>query len=129
MNPIFCAVIKSGKVIFNNVKLFNDYISTFEGKDVEVIVRKFKKERSNQQNKYYWGVVISLLCETTGYFDEEMHDALKMMFLRDDTRKIPTLRSTANLTTVEFEEYLEKIRIWAVQELNCIIPLPNEVEL
>ena len=128
MNPIFFATIKKGKVIFNNVQLFNNYLLSLEGKDVEVVVRKPKKERSNPQNRYYWGVVINLLCETTGYTPEEMHEALKMLFLKDNTRKIPTLRSTTELTTIEFEDFLEGVRVWAASELNCIIPLPNEVD-
>ena len=128
MNPIFFATIKKGKVIFNNVQLFNNYLLSLEGKDVEVVVRKPKKERSNPQNRYYWGVVINLLCETTGYTPEEMHEALKMLFLKDNTRKLPTLRSTTELTTIEFEDFLEGVRVWAASELNCIIPLPNEVD-
>jgi len=128
MDPIFLASIKNGELVFNNLRKFEDYLIPFEDKEVEVIVRKLKKERSNEQNRYYWGVVIKLLSEHIGYIDEEMHEALKLKFLRDDSRKIPTLRSTTDLTTIEFEEYLEKIRIWAAQELNCYIPLPNEVD-
>lgn len=39
--------------------------------------------------------------------------------------------STAELSTKEFEEYLEKIRQWASdpdEGVNCYIPLPNEVK-
>lgn len=128
MNPIFRATIQKGKVIFDCVGLFNDYLTLLEGKEVDVIVRKHKKNRSNNQNAYYWGVCIKILSEELGYTDDEMHSALKMMFLQDNLRKIPTLKSTTSLTTVEFEEYLEKIRQWAAQELSCIIPLPNEVD-
>ena len=129
MTRIFFGVIKGGKVVFNKITEFSSYLAGLEGKDVEIIVRKIRKDRSNPQNRYYWGVVINLLCECTGYSDAEMHDALKMLFLRVDDRKIPTLRSTADLTTVEFEEYLDKVRMWAAEELSCIIPLPNEVDL
>ena len=129
MNPIFTAKIQRGKVVFDNVDLLNGYLISLEGKEVEVIVRRRKKSRSLPQNAYYFGVCIKLLCETTGYTDDEMHIALKMMFLQDKTRKIPTLISTTSLTTVSFEEYLEKIRQWAAQELSCSIPLPNEVDI
>jgi hypothetical protein len=128
MNPIFKAVIQKGKVVFDRVGLFNDYLTLLEGKEVDIVVRKHKKNRSNNQNAYYFGVVIKILSEDLGYSDDEMHSALKMMFLQDNLRKIPTLRSTASLSTTEFEEYLEKIRQWAAQELSCVIPLPNEVD-
>lgn len=129
MIPIFNAFVKKGKVIFDHHEQWAGYLFTLEGRYVHVTIKKRQKKRSNPQNAFYWGVVIHLLCETTGYGDNEMHFALKMMFLLDRSRKIPTVKSTAVLTTVEFEEYLEKIRVWSAQELNCIIPLPNEVSI
>jgi len=128
MTPIFRATIQKGKVVFDRLGLFNDYLTLLEGKEVDVIVKKHRKIRSNNQNAFYWGVCIKILSEELGYTEDEMHNALKMLFLQDNLRKIPTLRSTTTLSTVEFEEYIEKIRQWAAQELSCIIPLPNEVD-
>ena len=128
MNPIFLASILKGKLVFNNYEGFINYIQTLEGKSVDVVIRLPKKDRSNEQNRYYWGVVIRLLSEHLGYTDDEMHDALKMMFLKDNSRDIPTLRSTTELTTVEFEKYLEEVRMWAANMLGFYIPLPNEVD-
>ncbi len=128
MNPIFLATITKGKVVFNNVDNFNHYLLSLESKDVEVIVRKWQKTRSNEQNAYMWGVVYQLISETTGYTPDEVHDAMRVMFLMDRSRNIPTLRSTTQLTTVEMENYLESIRQWAAVELSCVIPLPNEVD-
>lgn len=34
--------------------------------------------------------------------------------------------STTELSTIEFEEYLDRIRIFADEFLNIIIDLPNE---
>ena len=127
MNPIFKALIKHGKVVFYNVDMFNGYLISLEGKDVDVIVKKHKKTRSLPQNAYYFGVVVKLVSEETGFTSDEAHVALKMLFLQDRTREIPTLRSTTSLSTTDFENYLEQIRVWAAQELNCVIPLPNEV--
>lgn len=36
-------------------------------------------------------------------------------------------KSTAEVTTFEFEQYLEQIRAFAAQELRMGIPLPNEL--
>ena len=36
--------------------------------------------------------------------------------------------STANLSTSEFEAYLEKVRRWASQFLSLYVPLPNEIQ-
>lgn len=62
-----------------------------------------------------------------------MHDILRGLFLNQvknlswkGKKKVNVTRSTSTLTTVEFEEYLEKIRRWSVKELGCYIPNPNE---
>jgi hypothetical protein len=129
MRPIFFGKAEQGKLVLDRPDRFKEYLLTLEKKEIEVIVGIIKKPRSKKENRYYWGVVINLLSETTGYNEDEMHDALKMLFLKDETREIPTLRSTTLLTTVEFEEYLSKIRTWASQILHCYIPEPNEVEV
>jgi len=54
------------------------------------------------------------------------------MFLKSfkevNGKEMEYVRSTTKLNTTAFEEYLEKIRLWASMELNCLIPLPNECE-
>lgn len=129
MTPVFLAAIIKGKLILNNPEPFERYLQSLNGKSVEVVVRLPRKDRSNKQNAYMWSVVYQLLSETTGYTPPEIHDAMRMLFLQDNLRKIPTLRSTTELSTVEAETYFENIRQWAAQELNCVIPEPNQVEV
>jgi len=128
MNPIFLARIARGLIIFGNPQAVNNHLKSLEGKDAEVIIRVPKKGRSNPQNRYYWAVPIKLISEGTGYTTEETHDALRMLFLLDRDRKVPTLRSTTALTTLEMEEYLSKIRNWASMTLSIYVPEPNEVD-
>ena len=95
---------------------------------------KKKQNRSEQQNNYYWGVVIELMCETTGNNQDDMHEIMRMMFLKeqkdlvtiDGTINITTSRSTTSLKKKEFEDYLSKIREFASTNLDCYIPTPNE---
>jgi hypothetical protein len=84
--------------------------------------------RSEQQNRYYWGVVVDLLAAHTGYTADEMHAALKMMFLLVRRQGKPdTVKSTAKLTKDEFCEYIDNIQKWAATELGCVIPDANTV--
>jgi len=102
-----------------------------EGDLVEITVRRKSKARSKRQNAYYWGVVIPLI-ETATYQDREsVHRALAAKFLsvHDDWFDVDVVRSTTSLTTVEFEEYLRRVREWASEEMGCYIPLPNEIEI
>jgi hypothetical protein len=96
---------------------------------VEVVIRKYKSKRSNEQNSYYWGVVLDILSKHTGYESDEMHEILKFKFLRKRINNdVEYVQSTTKLNTAEMEEYLEKVRRWAATELSCNIPLPNECE-
>ena len=129
-------VVRLGKFQPDYKEGFLAEFQRLEGKRVEVTVRPESKQRTNPQNKYYWGVVLRLISEETGYDTEELHNIFKGMFLREaaeitkgDKRVvIPYIKSTRDLDTKEFDEYIEKIKRWAAMELSLYIPDPNEVE-
>ena len=87
-----------------------------------------KKFRSNDQNSYYWGVVIDILSNELGYEPKEMHDALRVHFLSkpDEKTGLMKVASSTALDTKEMEVYLEGIRRWASIEMSIVIPNPNE---
>ena len=124
----FRATIENGKFNFSEPSKFRDHVAKFSGQEIAVSVTKWRKPRSDNQNGYYWGCVIELLCEHSGYTPDEMHEALKQLFLADKTLQIPKVRSTTDLNTLEFEEFLSKVRTWASLELQVNIPLPREYE-
>lgn len=131
--PKFAGTITKGDLIIADPKRFKMYCCGFkDGSPVEVVVKRPTKERSNQQNAYYWGVVIHLIHESTGEDPDRIHGFLSAMFL---TRKAwgenPYVESTTKLSTIEFEDYLENCRRWAAypENLGIYIPLPNEVEI
>ncbi|MBN2640371.1 MAG: hypothetical protein JXR78_01820 [Victivallales bacterium] len=110
----------SGRLCFNSLERarWTAAIANFSG-DVEIIIRRPKKERSHDQNAYYWGVVIQLITEYTGDVPVKLHDLFKKTYLGG--------RSTTTLTTREFEDYLEQIKAWAAEH-NIIIPDPERVD-
>lgn len=103
-------------------------IRKLEGKRVTVDVEPYRKSRSAQQNRYYWGVVVAILGEEFGYTPDEMHAALNHRFLGDVDERTGLMKigSTKDLGTAEFEEHMSRIREWAALNFNCEIPLPNE---
>ena len=104
------------------------------GTDYVVDVKKQKNNRSMMQNNYYWKCIVQVLAEELGYFNDEMHDTLKVKFasewqsieVNNKTIGLQTVNSTARMNTKAFEIYAEKIRIWALSELNIRLMLPNE---
>ena len=127
MNKKHYGTVSQGRFIPNDKQSFKMEFYKLENSQVFVTVGKATKSRSNNQNKYYWGVVIKLISEVTGYTQDEAHDAMRMQFLLKNG-DVTTIKSTSGLTTGEFEEYLENIRRFASVNLNCYIPLPNEAE-
>lgn len=127
--PIWRGQIENGELKLAQPSLFKNYLSSLRG-EVEIIVRKWKKRRSSNQNKYYWGVVVPIISKETGYSNEEAHEALKWKFLRQKKRELlPTVKSTTGLSTIEFNNYIEEIVKWAGQEMKIMIPEPDKVDI
>jgi len=87
---------------------------------------KFKKDRTSQQNRYLRWVVYKTIADFTGYDTNYIHQQLGQLFLVDyETYKNPYIKSTAELTTQEFGEYVDKI-ILRAGEYGLRIPSPEE---
>ena len=124
ISPKFYGEIKSGKLVFSDPVTLSVYLGCFkEGTEVEIAIRRKIKKRSNQQNAYYWGVVIKLLKKNFGYTKDEMHSALKQEFLKVHPEGKPLyIKHTSQLTTIEFERYIEDVKRWAATEWDTYIP-------
>lgn len=90
-------------------------------------INRSKAKRSLNQNKYYWGVIVTLFSQSTGYSSNEAHQTLAGMFLRYEKQGKHFVRSTTELDTKGFEDYQEQCRLFMWHELNVRVPLPNEV--
>jgi hypothetical protein len=123
--PIFMGYIENGVLYLEKDWKYNELVKKLEGQQVELQLRKRRMVRTNQQNRYLHGVVIPILAEHLGYDHIEMKDALKWRFLQTHQDKLPTVRSTAELSTAEMTEFIEQIRRLAA-ELGCDIPSPGE---
>ncbi len=117
----------AGKFALDFPLQFRAYVGRFKGEEVEIEFRKRRTKRSNQQNKYWWGVVIPLLAEHCGYSHDEMHEAIKAKFLgtEDMSRGLLRIGSTTKLSTLEFAELTDRVIVWAAGELGVVIPQPD----
>lgn len=134
ISPIVLGRVIDGKFIADDQKVFRAAFYCHENQAVEVSVKRLRKVRSMNQNKYYWSVVIAAIGKAMGESDPEaVHAALKYelnyYIMTVGKKEIRVPLSTAELNTAEFEEYLEKCRRWASEFLCLYIQLPNEVTL
>ena len=98
-------------------------------------VKKETRNRSTVQNAYYW-FLLTMLEQDTGNDKDDLHEYFKEKWLRDTYKQISVFpdsigdltytKSTTKLSTLEMEDYLEKIRVFASRELGCFLPLPGE---
>lgn len=112
-------------------------IKSFEGKELLITFEQPKKKRSNNQNSYYWGIVIVLIksaLKDTGnnLNTNDVHDLLRLKFLKEtisikeETGEIiERVKSTTELTTSQFMEYIAEIQQFAAEYFDVIIPDPN----
>lgn len=123
--------VKSGKVNFVAAMAWAREVRSLEGQEVEVTIRKRRTQRSLKQNRAYFGLIVSAIAEHCGYTKDEAHEALAWRFLRlgEPDAPLPTRRSTADLTTKEFENYTAQVKQFAAEELGLFIPDPQAVDL
>lgn len=99
-----------------------------KNKQYIIEVSEYNKKRSSPQNRYLWGVVYPIIGNKLGYDTETIHEVLKQKFGEKVTLRnnITIAKSTTKYTTTEFEQYIDKILIFASEFLKLSIPAPNE---
>ena len=130
MQPIFDYTVTKKNRGFCNELEFRSYLKSLREGKYYISVQKYRKKRSNEQNRYYWGVIIKMLCQELGYEhweSEQVHKELGQMFYLEEGKFNKYVRSTTEYTTAEFEIKMELIRRWALDFHNINIPLPNEI--
>lgn len=134
----FNGKVNEYKFLPDEPEAFLNHVKSLEGEAVVATLKKHRpyKERSNEQNRYYWGVVVKILSNELGYTSEEVHEVLKYKFLlaeriftnkKGEQRLLHVAGSTASLSTSDFESLMSQVRTWASMELSIYIPEPNEV--
>ena len=104
-----------------------------------LLTSKPKNIRTLSQNKFYWAVMVPMVFDglrDMGYDeiknDNQAHEILKARFLKktvgnpETSMTLETIRSTTELTKLEFCEYIEEIQKFGAEFLNIQIPNPNE---
>jgi hypothetical protein len=112
--------VENGKIILTKSLAYEYCLKTLEGNEIVLSIRKYRKQRSIRQNRYYW-LCINFIASETGNDPDELHQGFKAMFLTDRSGKLPVIKSTARLSGVEFSEYIEKIAV-KIAEFGMTLP-------
>lgn len=141
--------IKDGKLFIHYRNKFDIALKTFDDCNVKIKIEKIFHKRSTKtykddgseglgQNGYYWKIIVP--CFINGYFEtqgiqitiKQAHENLKELcntrtIVNKQTGELKDIGvSTADLTTIQFEEFTERCRQFIFEWFNITVPLPNE---
>lgn len=114
-----------------NEKL-NQYIKELPPGDYLVTIKKNRPIRSLSANKYYH-CILNILGAHTGHTHEQLHDICKKKF-NAEVINLPKSgseirgKSTTNLDTKEFAAYVNRVKMWAMDEFGVIIPESKDID-
>jgi hypothetical protein len=123
--------------LFDLKPIYTYFRSAMDGVYI-VGITKSRRGRTNNQNEWLWGCVYPLLLE--GLLDagwefttvEQVHEYFKSMLAsavvvnRDTGEVVEIPQSTAQMDTVQFSSYVQKLRDYASEYLNVEIPDPDK---
>ena len=127
--------IENKHFVPENKEWLKDQLSKYEGKQVRLEITGLSKkvERTLKQNNYYWGVVVKYISDEIGDSKDDIHSVLRTMFLSVEKLindvSFMFIKSTTDLDTKEFNDYVTECRNWASSFLNLYLPEPNEYDL
>lgn len=130
--------VRDGNLQNNVRQLIAKELPRFEGKRVVITIDRVKSKRSNQQNRFYRGVIvpeqIECFFERWGerFDSEQIHDWNKANVwyeekVNEETGevfKIPA--SSTKIGKLEWEERLDKLRQFFWNSFDWKLSLPNE---
>lgn len=121
----FYGRIKDGKVQVYHRDRLEKFIKSLGECEAVFSVKKRQRMRSSEQNKLYWNLLTVIETET-GQEKEDWHEHFKAQYLTDHAGKYPRIKSTTELTTIEFMEYITKLARDAA-EFGINLPMPDDI--
>jgi hypothetical protein len=129
-------ITESGVLHIQNRKRLEQWAAAYPGKQVVIKIERRGVKRSNQQSRYYWGVVVESVRHGLINLGHELNKDEVHFFLKERFNQvtienkrgecIDIAGSTTQMTKSEFSDYIEKIARFSADFLGIIIPAPNE---
>lgn len=136
----FPALVTGGRIPRHVAERLAEAIRSLDGKRVMLTVKEMKKPRSLKQNRFYQGPFIEafrqcLLSCGQRVSHDDIHGGLRDSYAKNsytivlpDGQPFRVPPSTARLSTLDFEGYLEEIRANFAGQYGWQLPIPNEQE-
>jgi len=130
-------ISNDGRLLIPDRDMLTDWVRQHPNKDIQLEIKVRRKKRSNDQNEYYWAVIVERFFEifNKAGWDiqsrDEVHEMLKAQFNREDKcnlqgEVVSVVKSTTKNDTLQAELYYERCRKWGAEFWGEYIALPNE---
>jgi len=103
----------------------HEYLETLSG---AIRVERVRRKRSLDANALYW-VWMCVIGDHLGYFKDEIHEiALDMFAPRRQLLDRFVIVRTSAMDSAQMSQYMNRIKMWAMHELNVTLPEPDHAE-
>lgn len=116
---------------FDDAELVRRMLSGFKRGKVLTTFKAYRPKRSDAQNRFWHGIVVSAFAEHCGYEFAEMKDALALQLIPREVSDLTTSEvrtipgHTSDLNTKEFNDLIERAQRLGA-EMGIVIPDPGE---
>lgn len=128
-------IIRSGDLKLRHGAAVKAWAAHQKDGEYTVVIDRLHAIRSLEANRYYFGVVLTVLSAHTGYTVDELHEWAKLKFLPkylalcDGNGEVKgdfvIGGTTTRLNRLQFYEFVESIRRFAAEALDVNIPDPD----
>ena len=136
MSEVLDVIVRTREGAYRVVKLAYEKAQVLiaDGKQVRILAEEAEDDRSVQQNRFMWGVVLKEIAEQARvngdqFVADAWHELFKRQFLGYEIRRTKVagrkrklvtrhLRSTAGLKVKPMSKYLEQVMAFAVTDLG-----------
>lgn len=122
----------NGKLQLNVSQLIAKELPEFEGKRVEITIKRLRSKRSLQQNRLWW-LYVTIVSNELGYDKDEFHEIAKYKLLKREkvneaTGEVFTyIGSTAKLNKSEFADLVSDFQRWVSESFSIVLPQPGDM--
>jgi len=118
--------IKKNGEVTNFTASLNSLISTLKNGEYSLSIKKKTKQRTISQNKLLW-LWLNCIAQELGYTAQDMHDYFCTKYLSKEVYGAIIVVGTKDLTTLQFKQFLDNIKIFAATELGITLPDPEDL--
>lgn len=141
ITPKFVGIVRNGTVFCKTPGDFKKHLNGLEGQDVDIVIGKRREYHTDNQMRYFYGVVCKIISEHTGYDVDEVKEVLKqellppvkvIQFIDKDTGEVIShsiYPSLADLGKMELSRFIDDSIRKAAEHWGLEIPEAVRVEV